>query len=82
MQAAVAESGANATILRIGQVVGDTKWGVWNDNEALPLIIRSAMTMGVLPQLDVACSWLPVNTVAASVLRIAGLATGAVSSTN
>ena len=38
--------------------------------------------MGVLPQLDMACSWLPVDTVAASVLQIAGLATGAVSSTN
>ena len=82
MQAAVAESGANATILRIGQVVGDMKWGVWNDNEALPLTIRSAMTMGILPQLDMACSWLPVDSVAASVLQIAGLATGAVSSTN
>ena len=82
MQAAVAESGANATILRTRRVVGDTKWGVWDDNEALPLIIRSAMTMGALSQLDMACSWLPVDTVAASVLQIAGLATGAVSPTN
>jgi thioester reductase-like protein len=49
---AVTLAGADAQILRIGQVVGDTKSGIWNDNEAWPLIIRSALTLGVLPELD------------------------------
>lgn len=75
VQAAVEEAGANATILRIGQVVGDTKWGSWNDSEAFPLIIRSALTMGILPELDLDCEWLPVDTVAESIVQIAGLAT-------
>ena len=75
MQGAVEEAGANATILRIGQVVGDTKLGWWNDNEAFPLMIRSALTMGLLPELDLSCEWLPVDTLAESIIQIGGLAT-------
>ena len=75
IQAAVEDHGANATILRIGQVVGDTKAGVWNGTEAFPLIIRSAVTMGVLPEMQLSCQWLPVDTLAKSVLEIAGLGT-------
>lgn len=63
-------------MLRIGQVVGDTEAGVWNDTEAFPLIIRSAVTMGVLPNMDMTCRWLPVDTLAKGVLDIAGLRTG------
>lgn len=53
--AAAETAGVPATILRIGQVVGDTQAGIWNDTEAWPLIIRSARTLGVLPRLDVVC---------------------------
>ena len=63
-------------MLRIGQVVGDTEAGVWNDTEAFPLIIRSAVTMGVLPDMDMTCRWLPVDTLAKGVLEIAGLRVG------
>ena len=52
IQRAVEDSNASAHILRIGQVVGDTKSGVWNDNEAIPMMIRSALTLGCLPALD------------------------------
>ena len=69
---AVQVAGADAVILRIGQVVGDIKAGVWNDNEAFPLIVRSALTMGVLPELNMACEWLPVDTLASSIIEIAG----------
>jgi len=50
---AAREVGADAYVLRIGQIVGDTVAGVWSDNEAWPLIIRSALALGVLPELDV-----------------------------
>ncbi|KAL9129611.1 MAG: hypothetical protein Q9217_001967 [Psora testacea] len=73
IEAAVKTAGAAATIYRIGQVVGDTKCGMWNDSEAFPLIIRSAMTMGALPKLDMACEWLPVDTCARSIIDIEGL---------
>ncbi|CAO1598011.1 hypothetical protein XANCAGTX0491_001788 [Xanthoria calcicola] len=72
--AAVRTAGAQASILRIGQVVGDGKFGMWNDREAFPSIIRSALTMGVLPELPIQCEWLPVDTLAACVIELAGLA--------
>lgn len=41
-----------ARVLRIGQIVGDSKAGIWNDTEAIPLMIRSAITIGALPALE------------------------------
>ncbi|KAL8749393.1 MAG: hypothetical protein Q9199_007714, partial [Rusavskia elegans] len=72
--AAVRTAGAQASILRIGQVVGDGKFGMWNDSEAFPSIVRSALTMGVLPELPIKCEWLPVDTLAECVIELAGLA--------
>ena len=74
VQKAVEDAGADATILRVGQVVGDTKQGLWNDTEAFPLIIRSAVTMSILPELSSNCEWLPVDTLAKSILQIGGIA--------
>ena len=82
VQAAVEKYGAKATILRIGQAVGDTKAGTWNDTEAFPLIIRSAVTMGILPEIEMACKWLPVDTLAEAVLEIVGLSHGRVGTTS
>lgn len=44
--------GARAYVLRIGQVVGDTSHGLWNDNEFIPSVIRSALTLQTLPRLE------------------------------
>ncbi|KAE8369995.1 hypothetical protein BDV27DRAFT_171705 [Aspergillus caelatus] len=65
------KSGARTFSLRIGQVSGHSKKGLWNDSEAIPLMIRSALTLKALPQLDTTCSWLPVDKLACSVLEIA-----------
>ena len=75
--AAVSKAGARASILRIGQVVGDVKHGMWNDREATPAVVRSALTMGVLPELKTLCEWLPVDTLANCVLEL-----GAIGSNN
>lgn len=64
-------SGANAYSLRIGQVSGHSKKGLWNDSEALPLMIRSALTLGALPKLSQTCSWLPVDKLASTILELA-----------
>ncbi|KAE8381139.1 hypothetical protein BDV26DRAFT_255812 [Aspergillus bertholletiae] len=65
------KSGGRAFSLRIGQVSGHSKKGLWNDSEAIPLMIRSALTLKALPHLDVTCSWLPVDKLACSILEIA-----------
>ena len=49
---AAVDAGASARILRIGQIVGDANRGLWNDTEAVPLVIRSALTLRALPALD------------------------------
>ncbi|KAJ5384112.1 hypothetical protein N7517_002023 [Penicillium concentricum] len=64
-------SGARAYSLRIGQVSGHSKKGLWNDTEALPLMIRSALTLGALPELSQTCSWLPVDKLASTILELA-----------
>ena len=63
-------SGARSYVLRIGQVVGDLRSGCWNDNEYVPSMIRSALSMKALPALDEKCSWIPVDTLATAILEI------------
>lgn len=63
-------TGITARVLRIGQVVGDTQHGIWNPTEAIPLILQCATTIGALPTLDESPLWLPVDTVAATVVDI------------
>ncbi len=70
------EFGAPTMIFRIGQIVGDKRTGLWNDTEAIPLIIRSALTMKALPEFDETESWLPVDTLAITICELAGLRKG------
>ena len=52
VKAAVDQTGIFAKVLRVGQIVGDTRVGLWNSTEAISLMIRSAVTIGALPALD------------------------------
>lgn len=63
------ETPLHVGILRIGQIVGDTKHGVWNETEAWPLMFKSAKFTGVLPRLD-APSWLPVDIAGRAIVEI------------
>lgn len=65
------KSGARTYSLRIGQISGHSKKGLWNDSEALPLMVRSALTLKALPEIDTTCSWLPVDKLVSSMLEIA-----------
>lgn len=40
------------SIVRIGQLCGDTKSGIWNVTEAWPLMLSSVEVLGALPDLD------------------------------
>lgn len=48
---AATTAGVDSCVIRIGQIVGDSQRGFWNDSESIPLIIRSALTLGCLPEL-------------------------------
>ncbi|KDN71051.1 putative male sterility protein [Colletotrichum sublineola] len=63
-------AGIKARVLRIGQIVADTRHGIWNATEAIPLMLQTAITVGALPKLRETPSWLPVDTVAQGVVDI------------
>ncbi|KAI1331296.1 acetyl-CoA synthetase-like protein [Xylariaceae sp. FL0255] len=65
---------AAIAVLRVGQIAADSVNGIWNDKEHVPLLVRSATELGCLPRLhgfEGRCEWMPVNTVAATVLQLA-----------
>lgn len=65
------QTSIKARVLRVGQIIGDTQHGVWNDTEAIPLIFQTAQTVGALPALDENPYWLPVDVVARACTEIA-----------
>ena len=67
---AAVETGMQARVLRVGQIVADTKHGIWNDTEAIPLMLQAATTIKALPTLDESPRWLPVDTVGTTVMDI------------
>lgn len=58
-------------VLRIGQLCGDTQYGIWNSSEAWPLMLNSVKATGCLPQLEENLNWLPVDIAAEAVLEVA-----------
>ena len=47
---AVERGGLQATVIRVGQLSGATESGVWNINEHVPILIRSSIEIGMLPE--------------------------------
>ncbi|KAH9923666.1 L-aminoadipate-semialdehyde dehydrogenase [Fomitopsis serialis] len=72
----LSEKAARATplhvgILRIGQVVGDTKSGVWNETESWPLMFKATESTRALPTFQQNPQWLPVNIAGRAIAEIA-----------
>jgi thioester reductase-like protein len=44
--------GEQVVIARIGQLCGDTQYGIWNESEGWPLLIATVKHTGCLPMLD------------------------------
>ncbi|KAG0645595.1 Nonribosomal peptide synthase enzyme [Hyphodiscus hymeniophilus] len=75
---ATTTAGAKATVLRIGQIVPSAGAGsaLWNEKEMIPLLIRSALTTGVLPDRpggSDGCSWIDVDVLSQAILEIGGI---------
>ncbi|KAI0911563.1 putative NRPS-like enzyme [Ustulina deusta] len=71
---AAGASGAAVGVLRVGQISADSVNGIWNEKEHVPLLVRSATEVKALPRLygyEGRCEWMPVDTVAATVLQLA-----------
>ena len=46
------QTSVRSRVLRVGQIIADTVHGVWNDTEAIPLMMQTAVTIGALPKLQ------------------------------
>jgi thioester reductase-like protein len=73
---AVSQAGLRATILRIGQIIPAPETGsqLWNPNEMIPLMIRSALTTGTLPDTPGGgdqCSWIDLDTLSKAIVEVA-----------
>jgi thioester reductase-like protein len=59
------------SVVRVGQLSGDSIHGVWNRIEAYPLMMSSAKWIGCLPDLPrESVGWLPVDTAATAFLEL------------
>ncbi|KAH8880847.1 acetyl-CoA synthetase-like protein [Thozetella sp. PMI_491] len=72
---AAERAGVPTCVLRTGQIMGDARLGSWNSTEAIPLMIRSAVTLKALPRLDESPSWIPVDVCAQAIIELSDAAT-------
>ena len=63
-------------IMRVGQLSGDTANGIWNMQEAWPLMLSSVKATACLPDLDEGLGWLPVDVAARAVIQANGVRGG------
>ena len=78
LERAVVLDGARAVILRIGQIIPSQNSGsmLWNPNEMIPLLIRSALGIRSLPETPGGgdrCSWIDVHSLSKTILDISHL---------
>jgi len=53
--------GLETMSLRIGQISGSTRTGAWNATDWVPIIIKSSIALGCLPDLPGDVAWIPVD---------------------
>ncbi|KAF2684718.1 acetyl-CoA synthetase-like protein [Lentithecium fluviatile CBS 122367] len=59
-------------IVRVGQLSGDSRTGIWNTKEAWPMMLSTVKLIGSLPNLgDEPLDWLPVDIAAKAFLETA-----------
>jgi hypothetical protein len=74
----VKDSGVKAKVVRIGQIVPSRKDGankLWNVNEMIPLLVRTARVIRALPERlssGDSCDWIEVDAVASMISQVAG----------
>lgn len=73
LAAAAAQAEIPVRIARLGQVCGDSVEGLWNPSEAIPTIVRTAVTQGVLPggEDDEELQWLPADVAGEAIVDVA-----------
>ncbi|GFZ48853.1 hypothetical protein JCM24511_06602 [Saitozyma sp. JCM 24511] len=74
-----ADLGIRCTVVRVGQLSGDTRHGRWNPYEAYPALLRSVAVLRILPSrelLGTHLQWLPIDHAAWCVATLASSSAG------
>ncbi|KAF9067908.1 hypothetical protein BDP27DRAFT_1327979 [Rhodocollybia butyracea] len=66
----LAKSELHVSSFRIGQITGGQN-GAWALSDWLPMIIKSSLALGILPDATGVVSWLPAEAVAGAILDVA-----------
>ncbi|KAE9392424.1 acetyl-CoA synthetase-like protein [Gymnopus androsaceus JB14] len=66
----LAKSGLNSSSFRIGQITGGRLNPAWAMSDWLPMIIKSSLTLGMLPDANGIVSWAPVDALAEAILDV------------
>ncbi|KAF2419583.1 acetyl-CoA synthetase-like protein [Tothia fuscella] len=78
-EACTRQTGLITRVLRVGQIIGDLRSGIWSQFEAWPLTLQTALSIGALPiagkvgeegDADEVCRWLPVDDAAHTVIEL------------
>ncbi|KAL5333958.1 hypothetical protein BJX70DRAFT_379619 [Aspergillus crustosus] len=57
-------------VVRPGQITGSHSMGVWNPHEHMPMLVKSAQSLQAWPDLDGPLHWVPVDTVAGTMVDL------------
>ncbi|EMD35494.1 hypothetical protein CERSUDRAFT_157295 [Gelatoporia subvermispora B] len=63
------ETGLRTTVVRVGQLGGDTQVGGWNPKEWVAAIVAVSQIVGCVPSRDEELTWLPVDTAASALVE-------------
>ncbi|OCH89652.1 acetyl-CoA synthetase-like protein [Obba rivulosa] len=66
---AAQETGLRTTVVRVGQISGDTRVGGWNPKEWVAAIVAVSQIVGCIPSRDEELTWLPVDTAASALIE-------------
>jgi len=66
----LAQSGLQATSLRIGQVSGGLPNGAWATSDWVPILVKSSIELGALPSAPGFVSWIQMEAVAQAILDV------------
>ncbi|KAF9265405.1 acetyl-CoA synthetase-like protein [Marasmius fiardii PR-910] len=64
-------SEVEATSFRIGQITGSIQSPAWSETDWVPIIVKSSLEMGVLPDAAGVVSWIPSHIVSSTILDVA-----------
>ncbi|KAH8088917.1 hypothetical protein BXZ70DRAFT_954747 [Cristinia sonorae] len=63
-----ARAGLSATAARIGQICGSTTSGDWSTTEWVPILVKTSLALGFVPDLSGNVSWIPMDTTAQTIV--------------